>query len=169
MSVDNQYIEQQLWDYIDGNVPSEQRQAIEQAIAADPAWQVAYQELTTFDGYMKTNATAEQPSLRFTKNVMEQIATQPVSVPLKNYVNPMVVRGIAAFFALPILIIALYTLASVNWTLPAGIGAKYSLSNISLPSVLSVDTAWYIIGLNVLLALVLLELLMKHRRRGSHS
>ena len=66
-------IEARLWEYIDGLSVGEERSAVEQLIAENAAWKAKYQEL--LDMHQSLNLVElEQPSMRFTKNVMEEIA-----------------------------------------------------------------------------------------------
>ncbi|HET6767797.1 MAG TPA: hypothetical protein VFH08_10375, partial [Chitinophagaceae bacterium] len=66
-------IEQQLWSYIDGHSTSEERSSIEKLLQSNLDWKDKYHELLEIHQLMNA-AELEQPSLRFTKNVMEKIA-----------------------------------------------------------------------------------------------
>ena len=68
-----QNIEQQLWSYIDGLSSAEERSAIQKMIETNLEWKNKYHEL--IEMHQLLNAVElEQPSMRFTKNVMEEIA-----------------------------------------------------------------------------------------------
>src|SRR5437868_14200161 len=90
-------IELKIWDYIDGTVPATERSAIEKLIAENALWRNKYHELLQVHELI--NATElEQPSLRFTKNVMEEIAKYHIAPATRNYINKKIVWGIAIFF-----------------------------------------------------------------------
>ena len=73
-----QNIEQQLWAYIDGISSSEERTSIEKMLQSNHEWKNKYHELMEVHQLMNT-AELEQPSMRFTKNVMEKIAQYQIA------------------------------------------------------------------------------------------
>lgn len=64
--------EQQLWEYIDGEVAKTERVVLETHIDKCPECQKELDLLTTLDSEF-SNILADKPSMRFTKNVMELI------------------------------------------------------------------------------------------------
>ena len=68
-----QQMEERLWDYIDGLSSPAERSAIEELVAANIEWQQKYRELLGVHQLMNSTEL-EAPSMRFTKNVMEEIA-----------------------------------------------------------------------------------------------
>ncbi len=58
----------------------------------------------------------EMPSLRFTKNVMEEIAQYQVAPATKNYINKNVIRGIFAFFLIMISGLLIYFIGQIHWS-----------------------------------------------------
>jgi preprotein translocase subunit Sss1 len=107
-------MEMKLWEYIDGlSIPSE-KSAIEKLIAENTEWRNKYQELTEAHQLMQSTEL-EEPSLRFTKNVMEEIAKFHVAPAAKKYLNNKVIWGIGIFFIVTILGFVIYGVAQVNW------------------------------------------------------
>ena len=90
-------IEQQLWSYIDGLSSNEERSAIQKLIETNLELKNKYQELSEMHQLLNT-AELDQPSMRFTKNVMEEIAKLHIAPATKNYINKKIIWGIAAFF-----------------------------------------------------------------------
>ena len=110
-------MEDRLWDYIDGIGSPEERSAIGELLAANKDWQHKYQEL--LDIHQLLNASdLEAPSLRFTRNVMEEIAHHRVAPATRSYINKNVFRGIAAFFLTLIFGFLTYLLTQFKWTTP---------------------------------------------------
>src|ERR1700712_2285015 len=88
-----------LWEYIDGL--SQQPSAIEKLVAENSEWKAKYLELLDIHQVLQASEV-EQPSLRFSKNVMEQIARYQVAPATKEYINKRIIWGIAAFFIITI-------------------------------------------------------------------
>ncbi|WP_316802333.1 hypothetical protein [Pedobacter nototheniae] len=102
-------IEQELWDYIDGNLNEDQVKSIRKKIESDPSVQLLYSEL------VKLNLTfseieLDEPSMSFTRNVMEDIAILPAPVTLKTKVDQRIIYSIAGFFGLALLVLFGYIL-----------------------------------------------------------
>ena len=102
-------LEERLWDYIDGLSSAAERTALETLLATDPTVRAQYAELMAV--HQSLGATGlEEPSMRFTKNVMEAVARQSIAPATATYVNKRVIRLIAAFFLTVIGAVLGYTL-----------------------------------------------------------
>jgi hypothetical protein len=113
--MDQQQIEMKLWDYIDGMSAAEERSVIEKLIAEKSEWNAKYHELLDMDQLIKATEL-EQPSMRFTKNVMEEIARYQIAPAAKIYINKKIIWGIAAFFISVIAAFIIYGIIQVNWS-----------------------------------------------------
>jgi hypothetical protein len=107
-------MEQRLWPYLDGTADQEEQSLIQRLVAEDAAWKAKYQELLSLKTMMQ-DAELEQPSMRFTKNVMEEIAKLHVAPAAKKYINNRIIWGIGFFF-----------IALLVGTLVYGIGEMFS-------------------------------------------
>ena len=107
--------EQLIWMLIDGELSAEQKKQVEDLIENEPAWKACYNSLSQLDSLMATVDT-EQPSMRFTQNVMDEIANHSVAPSSKSYVNKKVILTIAVFlgFALAASIVGIISLLSVS-------------------------------------------------------
>src|SRR5450755_592852 len=92
-----QEMEKMIWEYMDGICSPAVREMVSRHLSEDPEWKMKYNELKSIH-HLLQNEELEMPSLRFTKNVMEEIAKYQVAPATRNYVNKNVVRGITAFF-----------------------------------------------------------------------
>ena len=90
-------MEDRLWDYIDGLSSPAEKSAVETLIAAHLEWQRKYKELLNVHQLM-TSSDLDAPSMRFSKNVMEEITRYQVAPATKSYINKNIIRGIGAFF-----------------------------------------------------------------------
>jgi hypothetical protein len=110
-----QPMEDRLWDYIDGHCSPTERSAIEELLATNREWQEKHRELLNIQQLL-SSSELEAPSMRFTKNVMEEIARYHVAPATKSYVNKNVIRGIGAFFVTMIFGVLAYFAAQFKWT-----------------------------------------------------
>jgi hypothetical protein len=121
MSIE-QIMEDRLWDYIDGLSSPAERSAIDELLAANFEWQQKYKELLNLHHLLDTSEL-DAPSMRFTKNVMEEIARHHVAPATKTYINKNIIRGIGAFFLTMILGFVTYFLSQFKWSV-AGSGSS---------------------------------------------
>jgi hypothetical protein len=108
-------METRLWDFIDGSSDAAEASIIEKLIAENTAWRAKYHEL--LDLHQLIGATElEQPSMRFTKNVMEEISKYHIAPATKTYINNKVIWGIAIFFITVIVGFLVYGIGQIDWT-----------------------------------------------------
>lgn len=96
-SGEEQEMEQRIWQFLDGTAGQEERSIVEQLVQEDAAWKTKYQELLGLNELLK-GAELDQPPMRFTKNVMEEIARLHVTPAAKKYINNRIIWGIGIFF-----------------------------------------------------------------------
>ena len=90
-------MEDRLWNFIDGLSSPAEKTAVEALIADNAEWMRKYKELLDVHQLM-SSSPLDEPSMRFTRNVMEEIARHQVAPATKTYINKNVIRGIGAFF-----------------------------------------------------------------------
>ena len=162
-----QNIEQQLWAYIDGISSREERTSVEQMLQSNLAWKNKYHELMEVHQLMNSSEL-ELPSMRFTKNVMEEIAKLHIAPATKNYINKKIIWGIAGFFFTLIAVFLIYGFSQVEWT--SGTDSKYSvdlsrLSQVDYSKVFNNNFVNAFMMVNVLLGLVLLDRVLANKRK----
>lgn len=173
-----QTIEDRLWDYIDGISSPAERSAVDELLAANFEWQQQYRELLNIHQLLNTSEL-DAPSMRFTRNVMEEIARHHVAPATKTYINKNIIRGIGAFFLTMILGFVTYVLAQFNW-FAAGSGSSTLLPtspNLNLERLnnLNVSRAFngtYIIVfmlIVVVMGLMLLDMYLQRKRGQQQS
>ncbi|QPH37996.1 anti-sigma factor family protein [Pedobacter endophyticus] len=157
-------IEEQLWDYIDGNLSAAQARSIEEKIDSDNAIRLQYEELLALNltfGEMEL----DEPSMSFARNVMERVAAEVAPVALKTTVNTRIVYGIAAFFIGALLAVfgyAVYSsgidISALNWNLKFGVDISKYLTSTVVYTFLFVD---------LIIGLVFLDYLL--RKKAMHK
>src|ERR1700722_803894 len=108
-------MDERLWDFIDGLSSPAEKSAVEALIAANAEWKRKYKELLDIH-QLATGSGLDEPSMRFTRNVMEEIARYQVAPATKTYINKNVIRGIGAFFLTMIAGFFVYFLREFKWT-----------------------------------------------------
>jgi len=104
-------IEEEIWDYIDGNVTAEEKQSIAAKIASNTDYHSCFQELSKLNALMAADGL-EEASMSFSRNVMDAVALEIAPKALKTKVNKNIILGIAAFFILSLLAILVYAFAN---------------------------------------------------------
>ncbi len=164
-----QIMESRLWDYIDGTSNAEEKTAIEQLIATNLEWQRTYREL--LDAHQLMNSAGlESPSLRFTKNVMEEIAKYHVAPAARNYINKKIIWGIGGFFLAMIVGFLIYSFGQVSWT-SGGTNellAQYNPQKINWGKIFNNTYSNIFIMINIILGLMLLDMYLQ-RKKEQHK
>lgn len=96
-----------LWEYLDGTATPPERTVIEQLLQEDAIWRNRYAELLQLNQEIMGSGL-EQPSMRFTRNVMEEIARLHIAPAARSYINNRIIWGIGIFFILMLAGILVY-------------------------------------------------------------
>ena len=157
-------MEQQLWDYIDGFVSTEEKSSIEKQLESNLEWKNKYHELLQTSQLLKSSEL-EQPSLRFTKNVMDAIAKYQIAPAAKNYINNKIIWGIGAFFILMIAGFLVYGFGQMEWT--SGTESKYKVDLPKIDFNQFFSNTWVnaFMMINVILGLFLLDRFLANKRK----
>jgi len=121
-------IEERLWDYIDGNSSSEEKITIEQLLQSDPSVKQLHEEFLAVNNALKFSEL-EEPSMRFTKNVMEQVALEPAPKALQTKVDSRIIKVIAGFFIGSLSLLVGFSLFQMDWS------AGFEGFDLNVPSV----------------------------------
>jgi Fe2+ transport system protein B len=105
--------EEKLWNYIDGTCSEEERKAIDILIAQDETYRRKYNELLALNQEF-AKMELDEPSMAFTYNVMESIRTEHAQQPLKAGIDKRIIKGIAGFFILTILLLVIFVLSTMH-------------------------------------------------------
>lgn len=108
-------IEERLWNFIDGTVSANERTVIEQLLENDIEWRAKYSELLEVTALLQSSEL-DAPSMRFGKNVMEEIAKLYIAPATKTYINKKIIWGISFFFITIIIGFLVYGFGQMDWT-----------------------------------------------------
>jgi ABC-type glycerol-3-phosphate transport system permease component len=118
--------ETQLWSYIDGTDTKEERKVTEAMLASDSSFYALYTELKSLNSFVESELAIDEPSMSFTRNVMDAIEHVPKPLPLKTKVSNTIIYAIAGVFAVSLVSLLAYAFASADF---AGGGDNFSLAN----------------------------------------
>jgi hypothetical protein len=162
-------MEERLWDFIDGMSDPEEQALVRRLLTEDSAWRQRYDELLRVDTALQRQEL-DAPSLRFTKNVMEQIARYHVAPATKTYINKNVIRGITAFFLIMIIGLLIYFFGQFHWTSTStdNLVPQYSIDADKLNWGKALNNTYVnvFILINVILGFVLLDKYLQNRKRS---
>ena len=158
-------MEQQLWDYIDGTATAEERSAVERHLADNQLWREKYRELLDINELMKS-AELEQPSLRFTRNVMEEIARHHIAPATRKYINNRIIFSIAAFFITSIIGFVVYGFAQIDWSTGESDPVKgIDFTQVDYSQVFNNNLMNIFMMVNVVLGLMLLDRYLNNKKK----
>jgi hypothetical protein len=169
-----QQMEERLWDHIDGLGTAEERSLVEDLIAGNREWQLKYRELLELQQAIQSEEM-EIPSLRFTKNVMEEIAHHQVAPAANSYINKNIIRGIGAFFLTTIGASLIYVFTQIRFSgsYSPGSGLSYDrelqdrLSSFNWGRLFNSTSLNIFLMVNLVLGLMLLDMWLGRRKLQS--
>lgn len=159
-------MEARIWAYIDGFSTDAERSAIEKQIAENAGWKASYHKLLELHQSLKL-AGLEQPSLRFTKNVMEEIAKHHIAPATKTYINTRIIWGIGIFFLTMIAGFLIYAIAQIDWSVvpDSNNSLGIDLSKVEYSKMFNNTFVNIFMMLNVVLGLMLLDRYLSNRKK----
>lgn len=161
---EQQNFEKQLWDYIDGLSSPEEKTSIEKLLQSNIEWKNKYHELLEVQELLRSSEM-EQPSMRFTKNVMEEIAKFHIAPATKNYINNRVIWGIGAFFITLIVGFLIYGFAQMDWNFRDTSKPIVDFSKVDYGRIFNNNLVNVFMMVNVVLGLVLLDRVLANKRK----
>ncbi|HEX4957796.1 MAG TPA: hypothetical protein VFV46_06430 [Lacibacter sp.] len=166
-----QQIEEQLWSYIDGSVSAAEKVFVEKMLAANDEWKAKYREQLELHRLLSEDTELEQPSLRFTKNVMDGIAELQPKAATSSYINKTIIRSIAAFFIITIAGLLIYALLQADWSTNPGSAdvfsidtPEFTLPQFKMPKILNTTMINMGIMITVILGLMVFDGFLRRKK-----
>ncbi|MFA6946874.1 MAG: hypothetical protein WC220_13345 [Pedobacter sp.] len=123
-------IEQRIWDYLDGTGTDQERKLTEKLIESDPAYLLVYEECKSFNKLVSATGQ-DEPSMSFTRNVMDKISLEPVPGSLISMIDKRIIYGITAFFLITITALLGILFYQIDWSQSAG----YNMPEFNMPAI----------------------------------
>jgi magnesium-transporting ATPase (P-type) len=159
-------MEERLWNYIDGTASATEKTVIEQLLESEAAWKTKYKELLEVNQLLQASEL-ESPSLRFTKNVMEEISKLHIAPATKNYINNRIIWGLGIFFITMMVGFLVYGFGQISF----GSSGKESVITKNLDKVdfsKFFNNNWInaFMMINVVIGLFLLDNFLSNKRKA---
>jgi hypothetical protein len=157
-------IEERLWNFIDGTVSADEKSVIEKLLQSDAEWKAKYNELLQVNDLLKASEL-EAPSLRFSKNVMEEIAKLHIAPATKSYINKKIIWGICFFFIAMFVGFLIYGFGQMAFTNGEETTLSKNLSKVDFSKFFSNTWVNVFMMINVVLGLFLLDNYLSNKRK----
>ncbi len=158
-------IEGRLWNFIDGTAAANEKTVIEKLLESDAAWKSKYQELLEVNEMLRASEL-EAPSLRFTKNVMEEIAKMQIAPATRTYINKKIIWGIGFFFIAMLVAILIYGIGQMSVGGDEESTISKNLGKVDISKFFSNTWMNVFMMINVVLGLVLLDHYLGNKRKA---
>jgi hypothetical protein len=162
--LNDESIELRLWEYIDGISSPEEKTVIGQLLESDTEWRQKYGELLELSQLMQS-VDLEHPSMRFTKNVMENIARLHIAPATRTYINKRIIWGLAAFFITMIVGFLVYGFGQVDWTAQGDSTSSLAIGKIDFSKFFNNAYVNVFMMINIVLGLFLLDRFLANKRK----
>jgi hypothetical protein len=160
--------EERLWDYIDGISSPQEKTVIEQLLENDAEWKAKYSELLEVQQLLNSSEL-EAPSMRFTKNVMEEIAKLHIAPATKTYINKKIIWGIGIFFITLLVGFLVYGFGQIDWTVQSDTKLPVDFGKVDYSKIFSNTFVNIFMMINVILGLFLLDRFLASKRKKFHE
>ena len=156
-------MEERLWNFIDGTIAAGEITVIEKLLRDDTEWKAKYNELLEINELLKTSEL-EAPSLRFSKNVMEEISKLHIAPATKSYINKKIVWSIGFFFIAMFAGFLIYGFGQMVFTGEETTLSK-NLNKVDFSKFFNNTWVNVFMMINVVLGLFLLDNYLTHKRK----
>ena len=160
----NSRMEERLWDYIDGLCQKDEKELIGKLLKEDQAWKAKYEELIKVQDWLQM-AETEQPSLRFTKNVMEEIARTQISPAAHQYINNRIIWGIGFFFIAMLVGILIYGFGQMLSSPGEASTVSKNIGKLDFSKFFNNNLINVLMMINVVIGLFLLDNYLSNKRK----
>jgi magnesium-transporting ATPase (P-type) len=160
-----QQMEERLWDYMDGTCSIHERSSVEKLLENNPEWKAKYYELMEVQQLMQS-AELESPSMRFSKNVMDEISKLHIAPATKTYIDKKIIWGLGIFFIALLVGFLIYGFGQVDWNAKGNSTIAENLNKVNFSRFFSNTWVNIFMMVNVVLGLFLLDNYLSNKRKA---
>ncbi len=157
-------IEERLWNFIDGTISADEKSVIEQLLQSNAEWKEKYNELLQVNELLQSS-DLEAPSLRFSKNVMEEISKFHIAPATKSYINKKIIWSIGFFFIAMLIGVLIYGFGQMTFGSGEETTISKNLSKLDFSKFFSNTWVNAFMMINVVIGLVLLDNYLSNKRK----
>jgi hypothetical protein len=158
-------IEERLWNFIDGNISAHEKTTVEQLLQQDAEWKAKYSELLAVNELLQSSEL-EAPSLRFSKNIMEEIGKLHIAPATKSYINNKIIWGIGFFFVAMMVGILIYGIGQIAFTQGEESIITKNINKIDFSKFFNNNWINAFMMINVVIGLFLLDNYLGNKRKA---
>lgn len=158
-------MESRLWGYIDGTVSADERTVIEKLLQTNAEWKSKYHELLQVNKWLQSSEL-EAPSMRFTKNIMEEIARLHIAPATRTYLNKKIIWGLGIFFIVMLLGFLIYGFGQMQWNGSGEGNIAKNIGKIDFSKFFNNTWMNVLIMINIILGLFLLDNYFNNKRKA---
>jgi len=164
-------ITSRIWDFVEDIASPDEKAAVQQHLDTDPEWQRIFREVKEMQQLLVQEP--ELPSLRFTKNVMEEITRQQIAPAAQSYINKRIIWAIGIFLGTIISAALAYGFGQMNWKDNSAPVKEFKplakLDNIDVSNIFNDNLVNGFLLLNIVLGLFFLDRFLANKRRKHQS
>jgi len=161
--------EEALQRYLDGSCSDIESNEIAKKIETIPAWKQSFESLSEIHGLLQNNWDTQQPSMRFTKNIMEAIEAIPIAKPTREYINPMIAWLLGGLLGSLLVGVTVYAFSLADWSSSNSTDGMFSLKKVSLPELpwqklFNSNTTMLLMVITLFLGLILMDQFLRSKK-----
>ncbi len=165
----SEHMEERLWEYIDGFSNPDDLPVVKRLIEENQSWREKYNELVEVNQLLHATEL-EEPSMRFTKNVMEEITRLQIAPAASSYINHRIIWGIGIFFIVLIVGFLIYGFGQIDWTASSDTSMlPVDIRNVDYSALFNNTYINIFMMINVVLGLMLLDKVLMNKRKKHYT
>lgn len=157
-------MQERLWDFIDGLSSENEKSIIEKLLESNYEWKTKYHELLDMHRLIQS-AELEAPSMRFSKNVMEEIGKLHIAPATKTYINKKIIWGLGFFFIALVIGFLIYGMGQIDWSVKGDNELPIDLSKVDYSKFFKNTYVNIFMMINVVLGLFLIDRYLANKRK----
>lgn len=160
------HIEEALQKYLDGRCTGLEAKEISRNIETIPEWKQSFQQLSEIHELLQQDWDTMQPSMRFTKNVMEDLAGVRIAKPAKEYINPKIVWLLGGLLLTMLLVVTGYAFSLGDWSKISENPIPFKFPTVDWSSLFNRQTTMLLLLLNTVLGFTLFDFWLRRKKAG---
>lgn len=115
-----------LWRFFHKDVNQQELNFVERMLTDDKEWKEAYDNLQNEEELL-SHIEADAPSMRFSKNIMDNIKDTSIAKSTKSYVNARLIKALGLGMVTIVIALLVYAFTQIKWA------ASSPTRNIDVP------------------------------------